>query len=112
MKRTIFCCVVALILALCLAVPAMADSIVAQGKCITYDKDKHVVTIEDYDTDFTPEHKYGKPTGKQSTYDTTGTLIGVVPAPGDVLRIAYEAKGDQRHAIRIMNVTKQDLMKK
>ncbi len=112
MNNKIFCCVIALILALCLAAPAMADSSVAQGKCVTYDKDKKVVTIEDYDTDFTPEHKYGKAPGKQSTYDTTGALIGIVPAPGDVLRIAYDVKGDQRHAIRIMNVSKQDLMKK
>ena len=68
MNNKIFCCVIALILALCLAAPAMADSSVAQGKCVTYDKDKKVVTIEDYDTDFTPEHRTVKlPANSQPT---------------------------------------------
>jgi hypothetical protein len=111
MKSKIFCCVIGLVLALCLAVPAMAAS-VSQGKCITYDKDKKVITIEDYDTNFSKEHKYGNPTGKQSTYDLTGALVGVVPAPGDIVRIAYDEKDGKRHAIRIQNVSKQDLMKK
>jgi hypothetical protein len=103
-------CVAALILALCLAAPAMAADVV-EGKCLTYDKDKKVVVIEEYDTNFSAEHKFGKPTGKESTYDLTGSLIGVPPAPGDIVRIAYEQKDNQRHAIRLMNVTKQNVMK-
>jgi hypothetical protein len=31
---------------------------------------------------------------------------------GDILRIAYEVKGKERMAVRVMNITKQDLMKK
>jgi hypothetical protein len=36
----------------------------------------------------------------------------MTPAVGDILRIAYEMKGNERMAIRVMNITKQDLMKK
>jgi hypothetical protein len=102
--------VAALIFALCLAIPATAAE-VAEGKCISYDKDKKTCVIEDYDTNISPEHKFGKPTGKQSTYDLSETLIGIPPNPGDILRIAYEQKGDQRRAIRLMNVSKQNIMK-
>lgn len=111
MKKRILYCMAALILALCLAIPAFAGP-VAQGKCISYDQDKKIVTIEDYDLNFTPAHKYGQPTGKQSSYNVAGALIGVLPQPGDILRIAYEEKDNQRIAFRVMNVSKQDLMKK
>jgi ribosomal protein S17 len=111
MRNKIVCYVAALLLVLCLAAPAMAAT-VAQGKCVSYDKDKHIVVIENYDTNFTKEHKYGSPTGKQSTYNTANALIGITPAPGDIVRIAFEEKGADKVAIRVMNVSKQDLMKK
>ena len=110
MTSRIACCVAALLLALCLAVPATAAE-VAEGKCVSYDKDKKTVVIEEYDTNFSEENKHGKPTGKQSTYDLSGSLIGIPPVPGDIVRIAYDQKDNQKHAIRIMNVTKQNLMK-
>jgi hypothetical protein len=112
MKTKGLCYIVALLLVLCLAAPTMAGT-VAQGKCISYDKDKKVIVIEEYDTDFTKD-KYGKPTGKQSVYNVADALIGITPVPGDVLRIAYDEPeaGKDRKAIRVMNATKQDLMKK
>jgi hypothetical protein len=89
----------------------MADT-VAQGKCVSYDQDKKTIVIEDYDTNFSKENKYGKPTGKQSTYNVANALIGATPTAGDILRIAFEEKGADRVAVRVMNVSKQDLMKK
>jgi hypothetical protein len=102
------CYMAALLLVLCLAAD-MADT-VAQG-CVA-DQDKKIIVIEDYDTNFTKENKYGKPTGKQSTYNVANALIGATPTAGDILRIAFEEKGSDRVAVRIMNVSKQDLMKK
>ena len=112
MKTKVLCYVVALLLVLCLSAPTMAGT-VAQGKCVSYDKDKNIIVIEDYDTDFS-KNKYGNPTGKQSTYNVAGALIGITPAPGDILRISYdEAEGSkERKAARVMNASKQDLMKK
>ena len=112
MKSKVLFYMAAVLLVLCLAAPTMAADTVAQGKCVSYDQDKKIVVIEDYDTNFSKENKYGKPTGKQSTYNVADALIGASPVAGDILRIAFEEKGDKRQAIRIMNVSKQDLMKK
>jgi hypothetical protein len=111
MKHKILCCIVSVVLALCVAVPAMAAS-VAQGKCVSYDADKQVLVIDEFDIKFTPEHKYGQPTGKQLTFSTKDALVGITPQPGDICRIAYEAKDKENKAIRVMNVTKQDVMKR
>jgi hypothetical protein len=111
MKSKVLFSVAAALLVLCLAAPTMAAT-VAQGKCVSYDKDKHIIVIENYDTNFSKEHKYGTPTGKQLTFNAANALIGITPAPGDILRIAFEEKGTDRLAVRVMNVSKQDLMKK
>jgi hypothetical protein len=39
-------------------------------------------------------------------------LVGIPPEPGDILRIAYEVRGTDRVALKVMNVSKQDLRKK
>jgi ribosomal protein S17 len=111
MKSKVLFYMAAVLLVLCLTAPTMADT-VAQGKCVSYDQDKKIIVIEDYDTNFSKEHKYGKPTGKQSTYNVANALIGATPTAGDILRIAFEEKGADRVAVRVMNVSKQDLMKK
>lgn len=85
---------------------------VSQGKCLKFEETSKLITLEEYDTDFSPEHPYGRPTGTTSVYDASRALIGASPKPGDVLRIAYEVKGTQRVALKVMNVTRQDLMKK
>ena len=105
------------IIAACLAllvsltVPAMAAD-VAQGKCVSYNVDKKVVTIEELSTKVTAEQKFGTPTGKTLEFDCSNALIGADPKPGDVLRIAYEEKSGKKSAVRVMNVTRQDIMKK
>jgi hypothetical protein len=112
MKKSIVYAAMCLILTLCLAVPCMAAS-VAQGKCISFDQDKKVLTIEEYDIDISKTNPYGKPTGKQLTFKLTPeTLIGATPDPGNIVRLAYEETGADKAAIRIQNVTKQDIMKK
>lgn len=85
---------------------------VSQGKCIKLDESNMLLSLEEYDTDFSPEHPYGKPTGVISLYNLSNALMGVSPKPGDILRIAYEIKGTQRMALKVMNVSRQDLMKK
>ena len=83
---------------------------VAQGKCLAYQKGASVV-IEEYDTNFTKEMKYGHPTGIESSFDIMKAKISYVPEPGDILRIAYVVEGSNKRAIKIMNVTKQDIVK-
>jgi len=111
MKKKVIFYFVSLILIFSLGGYASADE-VAQGKCISYDMEKKTLTLDEYDLNFSQEFKYGHPTGKHAVYDLANAKIGILPAVGDVLRIAYQMKGDQRIASRLMNVTKQDLMKK
>ena len=85
---------------------------VSQGKCLEYNKESMLITIEEYDTNFSKDHPYGQSTGVKSTYNAAKAQIGIAPAPGDILRIAYKVKGTERIAVRVMNVSKQDLMKK
>jgi len=85
---------------------------VAQGKCVKIEREGALVTIEEYDTQFSEDHPYGRPTGKTSVYNFSKAEIGVPGSVGDILRIAFVVKGNEKVAVRVMNVSKQDLMKK
>ena len=111
MKYRILCGVISIIMALCIAGPAMAAD-VAQGKCVSFDAEKGVLVIEEYNTKFSAENKFGEPTGKQTTFNTKDAMVGITPKPGDIIRLAFDGKSADKKAIRVMNVTKQDLMKK
>ena len=104
----IACCLIALA---ALAGPAAAAD-VSQGKCIQYDKQIGVITIEEFDTQFSAETPYGRPTGVEADYDVSGAEIGITPEAGDILRLAYDVKGARKVALRVLNVSKQDLRKK
>jgi hypothetical protein len=108
MKQIIGVCLI--ILALIPGPASAAD--VSQGKCIQYDKQQGVITIEEFDTQFSSQNPYGRPTGVESAFNVSKALIGITPEPGDILRLAYDLDGGQKIAHRVMNVSKQDLRKK
>lgn len=85
---------------------------VSQGKCLKFDEDSMLITLEEYDTEFSQEYPYGRPAGVTSVYNAKKAQMGAPPKPGDILRIAYEVKGTERVAIKVMNVTRPDLMKR
>jgi hypothetical protein len=85
---------------------------VSQGRCIAYDRENGLISIEEYDINFTEAHRYGGPTGKVSVFNVSNALIGIPPEVGDILRIAYNIIGAEKMALRVMNVSKQDLRKK
>lgn len=111
MKRNLTLCIASIALVMLMAIPAMSAE-VAQGKTVKYDKDNKVIVVEEYDLNITPQTKHGKSTGKELTFDLKEALIGRTPEPGDIVRIAYTVVGKDNKAIRLMNVTKQDIMKK
>ena len=111
MKNRIFLYFVPLLLLLFVSFSATAAE-VSQGKCVRHDKEKGLITLEEYDTKFDRDYPYGHPTGETRDYNVSKALIGLAPEPGDILRIAYEAKGNEKVAFKVMNVSKQDLMKK
>jgi hypothetical protein len=108
---TLFCLAMIFVTVACSVFPAAAAE-VAQGKCNGYDTDKKTITIEEYNINFNAKNPYGEPTGVVSDYNVSTALIGIPPEPGDVLRIAYDVKGTERIALKVMNVSKQDLRKK
>jgi hypothetical protein len=111
MKRHLLVSLAAIVVAMCCVSLAFGAEVV-QGKCVKIEKDGTLVTIEEYDTHFSKEHPYGRPTGKTSVYDFSKAEVGVPSVVGDILRIAYRVKGNERVAVKVMNVSKQDLMKK
>jgi len=109
-RKAIFLCVT-LTAIFCLTTLASAAE-VCQGKCVSYNKDDKVISVEEYNLNFSTENPYGEPTGTVSNYSVADAKIGIPPEPGDVLRLAYEVKGTDRVALKVMNVSKQDLRKK
>jgi len=86
---------------------------VAQGKVVSVDTAAKTLSIEEFDTQKSPQHPYGRPTGVISEYKIDQkTLVGIQPQNGDIVRIAFKTQGTDRIAVRIMNVSKQDLRKK
>ena len=113
MRNTKKSTIAGLILVALLLLPALSFAAeVAQGICKSLDNDKKVLIIEEYDTDMDAENKYGKPTGVISEFDIATAKIGITPESGDILRIAYVLEGENKKAIKVMNVSKQDIMKK
>lgn len=97
---------------LLLAANPLAAAEVAQGKCIDADRATGRITLEEYAPEASTEFPYGKPTGRQIAFDAAAAKIGMVPEAGDILRIAYTVEGSVKRAVKVMNVSKQDLRKK
>lgn len=112
MKRSLFGFFLALTAVFIMSSTALAAD-VAQGKVLSMDAATNILTIEEFDTHKSADHPYGRPTGVTSEYKIDKqTLIGIKPQVGDVVRIAFKTQGTERIAVRIMNVSKQDLRKK
>jgi hypothetical protein len=85
---------------------------VSQGRVISVTTEPAQVILEEYDINFSPEAPYGNATGIVTRYDLSRAKIGLTPEPGDILRIAYVIEGEKNLALKVMNVSKQDLRKK
>lgn len=111
MKRKIIAIAVLLpgMLLLCQTVLAAE---VAQGKCVSFDTVAKRIVLDEYGLDVSKENPYGTSTGRASEFDVAAAKIGIPPEPGDILRIAFTMDGATRRAIKVMNVSKQDLRKK
>ncbi len=111
-KSMLTCCLVAVGVALCLLGSPATAAEVSQGKCIQYDEAAHKITIEAYDLQFSKAFPYGRPTGVIEDFDVASAAIGIQPQPGDILRLAWKDRSSVRTALKVMNVSKQDLRKK
>lgn len=111
MKRNVTLCALCLAVAMMFAANTMAGE-VSQGKCLEYNAATKMVKVEEYDTNFSKDAPYGKSTGIVSEFNCSTAKIGANPEVGDILRISYEVDGSAKKALKVMDVTKQDLRKK
>lgn len=111
MKRLLTILTSALIVS-CLAIGSAFAAEVVQGKCITYNTTSTTIEVEEYDINFTQNHPYGQSTGIRTIFNVKDAKIGISPETGDILRIAFNVEGTEKMAIKVMNVSKQDLNKK
>lgn len=81
-----------------------AKSQVYQGQCISVDASQLILANN--------QPKLNHISGEKAVFNLAGAKVGLTPAPGDTMRVAYvDADGGYR-ALKVMNVTKQDLRKK
>ena len=111
-KNKLLVAVLTVAIAVALIVPAAMASEVIQGKCVAVDEEKETYTVELYDTHMDKENPYGKSTNKTIVINYSKGYVGKDPEVGDIIRAAYKVEGTDNMAIRVMNVTKQDIMKK
>jgi hypothetical protein len=98
MRRLKWIAVVAL---LTFMVVGCEKPMVAQGTVVSYDANTKQVVIKN---EIAPN--------QEMTFSLEGAEIGAEPIPGDLVRIAYEEQGGQNKAGRLMNLAKQDELKK
>jgi hypothetical protein len=111
MKRKLLVVTLALLVGIVLTGAATAAE-VSQGRVVSVTTDPSQVIMEEYDINFSAEAPYGNATGIITHFDLTRAKVGLKPEPGDILRIAYVIEGEKNVALKVMNVSKQDLRKK
>ena len=73
---------------------------VVQGPCVSIDAKAQTLVIKK------------EADQKEITLDISQAKVGLTPQPGDILRAAYRKKDGKNMALKVMNMTKQDLMRK
>lgn len=79
-------------------IPMAGAAEVVQGPCLVFEEGKSVTLQNELDK-------------SEITFDLAVARIGAAPDKGDVLRIAYQVKDGKNVALKVMNVTKQNLRK-
>ena len=79
---------------------------VYQGVCISLEDNNRVLKLKN------TEPTVNKIKGEQAVFDLTNAKVGLAPEPGDNLRVAYLEKDGVYVALKVMNVTKQNLHEK
>lgn len=81
---------------------------VFQGVAVSFDAASNKLVLKNSEPD---KNKVPK-TMTEVAFDTSQSKVGLTPSAGDKIRVAYDQKGDKFMAVKVMNVSKQDLRKK
>ena len=76
---------------------------VFQGVCISLDNDGKALVLEN------TEPTSNRIEGGRAVFDLTEARVGLTPEPGDIIRVAYQEEDGVYRAVKVMNVSKQDL---
>ena len=112
LKNKLLFTVLTIVITVVLIIPVAMAAEVVQGKCVAIDVEKKIYTIEIYDTTKDKDNPYGRSTNKNIVMNYSKAQVGKDPEVGNILRVAYKVEGTDNMAIRVMNVTKQDIMRK
>ncbi|MCF8034901.1 MAG: hypothetical protein K9K66_17110 [Desulfarculaceae bacterium] len=82
------------------------ESKVYQGKCLAMSQDGKSLTLANSQPKLNPIK------GAEATFDIAKAKVGLLPDKGNIIRVAYFQEGERLVAIKVMNVTKQDLREK
>ncbi|MCB2227063.1 MAG: hypothetical protein KQH53_10335 [Desulfarculaceae bacterium] len=82
------------------------ESQVYEGACLALDAGGKTLTLANSQPKLNPVK------GASATFDISRAKVGLAPEKGNMIRVAYFAEGKKLVAIKVMNLTKQDLRKK
>jgi len=89
------------LLPLLLALGGCTQPKVVQGTVVNHDPKANVLVVRDE-----------LPPNRELSFAIDEAEIGATPEPGDVVRIAYQEEGASLRASRVMNVTRQEELRK
>ena len=78
---------------------------VYQGVCMKYSATDQILELKNTQPQLNPIP------GETAVFNLAYAKVGLTPDPGDVIRVAYKAEGNSLVALKLMNVSKQDLRK-
>jgi hypothetical protein len=78
---------------------------VYQGVCLKYSPTDQILELKNSQPQLNPIP------GETAVFNLANAKVGLTPDPGDVIRVAYKAEGNSFLALKLMNVSKQDLRK-
>jgi hypothetical protein len=78
---------------------------VYQGVCLKYSATEQILELKNTQPQLNPIP------GETAVFNLANAKVGLTPDPGDVIRVAYKTEGNALLALKLMNVSKQDLRK-
>ena len=82
-----------------------SKSHVYQGECLRFSAAEKILELKNTQPELNPIP------GERAVFSLAEAKVGLNPAPGDVIRVAYKVEGNSFLALKLMNVSKQDLSK-
>jgi hypothetical protein len=82
-----------------------SKSYVYQGECLRFSAADKILELKNTQPQLNPIP------GDGAVFNLAEAKVGLSPAPGDVIRVAYKVQGNSFLVLKLMNVSKQDLSK-